>query len=619
MARKPPPRLKEALALRQQGRHDRAESVLRSILAVEPDHADALYHLALLRADFGAFSEAHYLVTSALAAAPGSAAARVLLGRIQIETRSLEAALASFAQALAVHPGYAPAHFARGVALRRLGRLTEALESYASALAAEPAQAEAWCNHGNVLLALGRFDEALHSFDQGLRHMPDVALLHFNRGNTLNELKRPVEALAAYDRALELAPGNVDFLNNRGNTRLEAGDVAGAAADFRSMNAAAPADARGYNGMGMVVQDDGDLPGAAALYERAIQLAPDFADAHHNLALARLFQRDFVGGWREYEQRCAPSGYRANLRQDPRSVDLFERLPRWHGPGAPVSGSIAIWGEQGLGDQVLFSTLLPDLLATGLPLVYEVDRRLLAAYRRAFPKTDFVALDDPPAAALQSAGAALFAGSLPGLLRPSVASFARQPRSVLQAAPERVALYRGRLGPGFNVALSWRSLRAGRLGRSKSASLADFAPVLTLPGVHIVDVQFGDTAAEREACTREHGARMAHFDDVDCYRDLDELLAIFGACDLVITTSNTNAHLAAALGTPVWLLYPAERAPFHYWASAGDGRCLWYPAVEIVTGPQYPDWPSLIRHVARRLAAACDPGHYQADAKLRSP
>ena len=609
MARRPAPRLKEALALKQQGRHDRAESVLRSIIADEPDHAEALYQLALLRADSGAFSEAHYFVTSALAAAPGSATAHVLLGRIQTETRSLEAALASYAQALAAQPGYAPAFFGRGVALHRLGRLDEALASYADALAAAPEQAEAWCNHGNVLFALGRFDEALRSFDQGLHLMPDVALLHFNRGNTLNELKRPVEALAAYDRALALAPNNVDFLNNRGNARLEAGDVAGAAADFRSMIAAAPADARGYNGMGMAVQDEGDLPGAATLYERATRLAPNFADAHLNLALARLTQRDFTGGWREYEHRRAPSGHRATMRKDPRSVDLFERMPLWRGPATPVPGPIGIWGEQSLGAQILFSTLLPDLLATGLPIVYEVDRRLLAAYRRAFPNSDFVALDDPPAAALQTAGAALFAGSLPGFFRSSVASFARQPHRVLKAAPERVALYRGRLGPGFRVALSWRSTRAGRLGREKSVSLADFAPFFGLPGVQLVDVQYGDTAVEREACAREHGASLAHFDDVDCFHDLDEVLAILDGCDLLITTSNSSAHLAAALGRPVWLLYPAGRAPFHYWASADDGRSLWYPSVEIVTGPQFPDWPSLIRHVAGRLAAASDSGH----------
>ena len=187
------------------------------------------------------------------------------------------------------------------------------------------------------------------------------------------------------------------------------------------------------------------------------------------------------------------------------------------------------------------------------------------------------------------------------MFRSSVESFALQPRQILQAAPDRVAHYRSRLGDGFKLALSWRSARAGRLGNSKSVSLADFAPLLAVPGVKGVDVQYGDTTAEREALPRTHGVQIEHFEGVDFYQDLDEVLAILEACDLLITTSNANAHLAAALGKPVWLLYPAERAPFHYWAHGGDHRCLWYPSVEIVSAPDLVEWPQLIAHTAEKL------------------
>ena len=162
---------------------------------------------------------------------------------------------------------------------------------------------------------------------------------------------------------------------------------------------------------------------------------------------------------------------------------------------------------------------------------------------------------------------------------------------------------RDQLGAGFKVALSWRSMRVGRLGRSKSVALADFAPVLAVPGVQCIDVQYGDTAAERAAVAQQQGRTLKHFDEVDCYHDLDEVLAILEACDLLITTSNANAHLAAALGKPVWLLYPAEQAPFHYWAHGGDHRCLWYPSVEIVSTPELADWPQLIAHAAAKLRA----------------
>jgi len=600
-----PPRtaasLKQAQVLLQQGRRDEAGAVLRRLLSTHPYDADVLYQLALLQADAGAHSEAYFHVTSAIEVNPENADAHALLGRIQTETGSNEAALSTYDEALQRFPHDARILFGRGVVLQRLGRPEQALDSYARALAIAPEHAELWCNHGNVLFSLRQYEPALHSFDEGLLRMPGVALLHFNRANTLNALGRGTEALAAYDRALALEPGNTDMLNNRGNARLEAGDSGGAARDFRRMIVDAPADARGYNGLGMALEAEGALEEAADLYRRAIQRAPAFADARHNLALLYLRCRNFSGAWAEYEHRCEPSGYRDNLRKDPASVALFEKIPRW--TGRPVEGAVGLWSEQGIGDQILFSTMIPELAETGQPFIYEVDGRLLPAYRRAFPQLRFVKMTDPPDSTLTAAAAALFCGSLPGLFRPTVDSFARQPCGFLRAAPERVTHYRSRIGDGFRIALSWRSAREGRLGRSKSVNLADFAPFMAVPGTRCVDVQYGDTVAERAQLMQAGGAGLLHFDEVDYYHDLDGVLAILEACDLLITTSNANAHLAAALGKPVWLLYPGERAPFHYWAHGGDHRCLWYPSVEIVSAPELDDWPQLIAHAAEKLRA----------------
>jgi hypothetical protein len=280
-------------------------------------------------------------------------------------------------------------------------------------------------------------------------------------------------------------------------------------------------------------------------------------------------------------------------------------LARWQGPGQAVAGAVGIWAEQGLGDHVLYSTLIPELIASGAPFIYEVDRRLIKAYERAFPRSRFVALEEPPQDVLRRASRVLLAGSLPGLFRRSRESFARQPRRLLSALLERVAKYRSQmdaLGPGLKVALSWRSKRQGRLGRGKSVPLMQFAPLLELERVQFVDVQYGDTVAERREVEHASGVRLLHFDEVDYFHDLEEMLAILEACDLLITTSNVNAHLAGALGKPVWLLYLAERPPFHYWAHDGSHRCLWYPSVEIVSAAHFTTWDPLIDHVKERLA-----------------
>jgi len=271
----------------------------------------------------------------------------------------------------------------------------------------------------------------------------------------------------------------------------------------------------------------------------------------------------------------------------------------------PKTGVMAIYAEQGLGDQILFSTLLPELKNSSQHFIYEVDERLLPVYQRSFPDCSFVgriSMTNTAHPALRDAGTAVYSGSLPRFFRPSVDSFSQQPHRVLQALPERAAHYRERLGPGFKVALSWHSARAGRIGRSKSVALAEFAPLLAISGVQGVDVQYGDTAAEREALARDHGTSLVHFNEIDYRNDLDEVLAILEACDLLITTSNTTAHLGGALGKPVWLLYPAEHAPFHYWAHRGDHRCLWYPSVEIISDASLTDWKSLILHAAGKLS-----------------
>lgn len=267
-------------------------------------------------------------------------------------------------------------------------------------------------------------------------------------------------------------------------------------------------------------------------------------------------------------------------------------------------GQTAIWAEQGIGDQVLFSTLIPELIATKTPFVYEVDRRLLGAYQRAFPAARFVAQERPLNEALERAEYGLAAGSLPGLFRRSRESFSRQSSRLLSALPELKAHYRSRmdaLGHGLKVALSWRSTRGGGQGMNKSASLLQFAPLFDLENVDFVDVQYGDTRDERSELERVHEAGILHFDEIDYYQDLEKMLAVLDACDLLITTSNANAHFAGALGKPVWLLYLADKPPFHYWVHDGSGRCLWYPSVEIVSALQFHEWSQLAGHVKERL------------------
>jgi ADP-heptose:LPS heptosyltransferase len=265
---------------------------------------------------------------------------------------------------------------------------------------------------------------------------------------------------------------------------------------------------------------------------------------------------------------------------------------------------IAIWREQGVGDQLLYSTLLPELAARGEQFVLEVDKRLVAAYSRAHPTWKVVPPEESEAA-FAGCDRHLALASLPLLLRPNAASFAAQPHALLQADAPRAAGFRKRLGtPGRRVVgFSWRSFQPSPrayLQRKKSAALASFLPLAQRDDIDLLDLQYGDTAAEREAFATA-GRRLVRLEELDLFNDLDGLLAAIEACDLVLTTSNVTAHLAGVLGKETLLMYLAGNPPFHYWVPGAAGRSLWYPSVRIVTGEELRGWEEMVDRVGREL------------------
>ena len=548
-----------------------AEPHLRQALALGAAHATLRMRLGLALMSQQRLAEAIAELRAAADQAPDDADVLLNLGNALAEHGQAAEALENYHRVLAAHPRHVNARFNLATQLRRMGRLAEAESEFRSVLAADPGRADAHHNLGLVYQQLGRLDDAAQCYRSALALDPARAASLNNLGNILRERGRDEEAVVSYEKALAIDPAYLDAYVNLGIARAERGRYAEA-----------------------IVQ-----------YERALSRNPHFGDALYNLGLARLYRHEFGQGWAAYEHRVRCAGVRAGLRRDAATLELFEHLPRWEGPAGAGAREVAIWTEQGIGDQLLFTTLLPELIRARVPFVYEVDRRLLGAYERAFPGQRFVPWSEPPHDSLRRADRVLLAGSMPGLFRTSRDSFTGQPAKLLEAQADRVEHYRQRLagrGAALTVALSWRSTRKDSLGPRKSAALGQFGDLLELPGIQFLDVQYGDTAAERRALEGADGAALLRFDGVDYFNDLEEVLAILQACDLVITTSNATAHLAGALGKLTWLLYLADQPPFHYWAHGGTYRCLWYPSVEIVTSPGLSDWPALAAHVADKLA-----------------
>jgi tetratricopeptide (TPR) repeat protein len=587
------------------GDYAQSESWLRRAIQLGSSSASVWCWLGLALSSQDRHPEAVEYFRKAVAAEPKDPGLWLNLGNELVRIGAAGDAVVSYERALQLSPDYPEAHDNLGDALLQRGDAQEAAACFQRAIMLEPENADYHADLGNALFEQQLWDEAIARYERALALRPDYPEALNSLGSALQERGRPADALAPIQRAIVLRPDYAEAHDNLGSTLMPLGREGEANDCFRHAIKLQPRNARFRVRFAEALLTQRIWDESAQQFRRALELKPGFADAQYGLALLQLFRQEFEQAWPGYEWRIESSEYRKkNFRSKASSLVLYEGLRRWEGPAEAGIGGVAIWAEQGIGDEVLFSTLIPELVEGSVSILYEVDRRLLGAYQRAFPAVRFLAREDPPQEALQQASRVLAAGSLPQWFRRSRADFARQRARLLSALPERVAHYRERLetsGPGLKVALSWRSTRKGWYVMQKNAPLAHLGPLLKLDGARFVDVQYGDTAPEREAVEKATGVQLLRFEDVDHYNDLEELLAILEACDLLITTCNATAHFAGALGKRTWLLYPADRAPFHYWAHGGDHRCLWYPSVEIVSAPQLTDWNALAQYVASKL------------------
>jgi tetratricopeptide (TPR) repeat protein len=454
-------------------------------------------------------------------------------------------------------------------AIERAARLYQAGDlDGAQALCEDILRADAHHFYALHLLATiaalrGHHEDCVRLASRALQVDPRHAEALSNRGAALRALRRYDEALADYDRALAIAPRSATTLNNRGVTLAALG---------RHRE-------------------------ALECYERALAIDPDYARARYNRGVARLMLGDFRNGWIDYEWRWA--GGETPMQPRPFKVPPFSDAD-W--------GSrhrVALWAEQGLGDEVLFSTLVPELAERGQSFVLEVDKRLLAAFRRAHPDWEVVEKERSAEAFLRC-DRHLPLASLGRLLRNTRESFDAQPRSLLAPDTARRDAYRARLAPGGEklVGISWRTFQPRvrtYYELTKSAPLAAFASLSHERGMKLVDLQYGDTAAEREAFAGD-GGRLERIEELDLFQDLDGLLALIAACDVVVTTSNATAHLAGAVGKETLLVYLSGNTPFHYWLPNAEGASAWYPSVRIVTGAALDTWARALGRVQEIVA-----------------
>ena len=580
------PTLAEAMqrgfAAYQRGDLVEAEQFFRAVLAAKADHFDALHLLGIIAARTRRAQEAVQLLRRAVASSPKDAAAHSHLGNVLRGMNRPAEALESYDRAVALERDYAEGWYGRGNALLDLKRPAEALESYDRTLSLMPSLVEAHNNRGIALNALNRPAEALASYERALALKPDYAEAYNNRGMALAALKRHAEALESHDRALGLKSDYAEAHRGRGVALNALNRPVEALQSYDRALALEGGDPEAHNDRGIALFDLKRYAEATESYERALALAPDYAPAHTNLALCRLLLGDFARGWQEYE-------WRLKVAQESGQARIFAQ-PLWHGEQTLEGRTILLHSEQGLGDALQFCRYAREVAARGANVLLEVQPTLV----RLLANVDGVTQVLPEGSPLPAFDYHCPLPSLPLAFKTDLHNIpCRIP--YIHSDPERVAVWRERLGTRTRprVGFAWSGSAAHRNDRNRSIPLAE---MLALFG------EWADWISIQKDVSNADGSLLASRADVrhvgSQLENFADTAALIELMDVVVTVDTSVAHLAGAMGKPVWILLPFN--PDWRWLLDREDS-VWYPSARLFRQPAMGDWASAVRRLREAL------------------
>tara|TARA_R110000824_G_scaffold40166_2_gene120645 strand:- start:1830 stop:3311 length:1482 start_codon:yes stop_codon:yes gene_type:complete len=464
----------------------------------------------------------------------------------------------------------APALLTRAVSAHAGGDKKSALDAYNNVILLDPKNIVALTNLGTLAFERKDYQAAIDFHEMALAVEPNYFPAIHNLGAALNGAQRYDEALVAYRTAIELSPDDYRTLSNLGETLTLMSEYGDAIDNLRRAVWSKPEFAEAHCNLGMALMESGFVEKAIGCFRVAIALNPTLSMAHKNLGIALLSSGQFYEGWPEY-------GWRFEADE----IGLPFDYPVWDGES--LDGKLLVWLEQGIGDEILQAGMLGTLIEAGHKVVCVAEGRLITLLARAHPELELVARSAASETDIKGIKAQIPGGSLGFYTRRSLDAFPAR-SSYLTPDKARADALRIQLDLQVGerlVGVSWASLST-KIGDRKSIDLSEWDYILNTGDVRYVDLQYGDTEAER------HGVPLVHVDGLDLTDDMEGLAALISLCDGVVTVSNSVAHLAGALGIPAWVLMPPDG--LRLWWSGLNETPFWYPNTRIIRKSPTESW-----------------------------
>jgi len=575
--------LNQAFQLHVSGHIQEAMGIYMQMLPSQQDNEQLLFLLGTAYFQTGNAKEAVACLQKSLDKNPSNLAAHNNLGLALQDLKRPDEALNSYDQLIILKPDYANAFYNRGNALQDLKRHKEALASYDQAIALQPDHADAFNNRGVVLRDLKRHEEALASYDQAIALQPDHADAFNNRGVVLRDLKRHEEALSHYDQEIALKPDYADAFNNRGVVLRDLKRHEEALASYDQAIVLRPDFAAAFNNRGVALRDLKRHEEALASYDQALRIKPDYADATWNKSLLLILIGNYLEGWKLYESRLDKKEIADNYYK-------FQQTS-WRGQEDIQGKTLLIYSEQGLGDVIQFVRYLEKVHQLGIKIILEVP----------LPLVSLVSTFHVPMTVVErgkkrpgfDAYCPLL--SLPYIFKTTIETI---PASIpyLFANKEKLEDLKHQLGnqSSKRIGLTWSGLAVHENDHNRSIPLDALSELLKLPFEwHSLQKEYQERDKE---ILLNHPEIHQHQDELN---DFSDTAALIECMDIIISVDTSVAHLAGALGKPVWILLPFM--PDYRWMLDRED-CPWYPSAKLVRQDESRDWSNVLNLIKKYLS-----------------
>lgn len=579
--------------LHHMGEHDEALVCINKALVQDPAHAPALNNLAAVYLDMGRVADAQAPLQQALALDPENSNFITNYGLYHAATGQDDKARELYERALKIDPNNVGAE--QNLAdIASEDQLVEALETLLTVLPKSPNRLKTLKSIANTTLKLGRAEEALDYLQQAMELAPeDPAILTLFAG-ALADMDRPEEAIPFIEAAIRADPVYCDAYIRYALINHALLDFEFAVACLAQAMVLRPGDQMVVSSLGTILLAMGHTERATEAFESVLEINPNSAHAHYNYSYLLLNLGKLKQGWEAYHWRYRCQGFWAF------SPPRHFTQPEWN--GEPLKGKkILAYSEQGMGDQIMFATELPDLVAKGGKVTLEIEPRLVPLYQRTFPELEVLPNFLTPEEVTQAGfDYQIATPDLSRFFRSDVKDFPATPPT-LKVDAEEAEIWKKRLAEISDrpkVGISWRG---GMLTRQRSpqyASPEDLAEIMAIEGVDFINTQYSYTQEELNEFKELYGVELHTWDDLDLKQDLDRLVALLSELDVVVGPSTVTTVLSAAVGQKTLIFCLQHKN----WDLLGLDHWPWFKDAKPFTKPTpTSDWEDTFPQLAAEM------------------